>query len=189
MTASQHQIARIVALVCWSTVSTLAAAQSTPITTRLAFASGGGARLGTVVAAAYGFPFKGEELLPTERYATDKHRTGIQALGKDIIAVRHLGGTSWNEFGNVNLTGNARYVIYNRPFYAMADGEVVGCWRNAPENRAGSSHRDLLAGKFARGGNHLWILQTDGIYALYAHAISETIPSNLARTMRCCSPA
>ena len=29
---------------------------------------------------------------------------------------------------------NESYVNYNKPFYAMRDGTVMGCWRNAPDN-------------------------------------------------------
>jgi hypothetical protein len=58
----------------------------------------------------------------------------------------------------------------------MAAGTVVGCWRNAPENVPGSLHASYKAGKYAGGGNHLWILQDDGVYALYAHAAPGTIP-------------
>jgi len=65
------------------------------------------------------------------------------------------------------------------PFYAMAAGTVVGAWRNAPENTPGSLHADYVAKKFAGGGNHVWILQDDGVYALYAHAQTGSIPAKL----------
>lgn len=69
--------------------------------------------------------------------------------------------------------------IYDTPFYAMAAGTVVGGWRNAPENTPKGTHSELAAKRFAGGGNHLWILQDDGVYALYAHAVPGSIPAAL----------
>lgn len=150
---------RLLAMVCLATFVSIGVADAQP--------------------GIYSFPLKGEDLLASERYQTDRHASGIQALGKDIVALRHTAGTKWDEFHNGNQVGNGRYVVYDKKFYAMADREVVGCWRNAPENEPGKTHRYLTARKFAGGGNHLWILQTDGIYALYAHAIPGSIPAGL----------
>jgi hypothetical protein len=132
-------------------------------------------------AEGYAFPLRADGLAASERYYTVVHRTGIQALGNDIIAFRNTSGTSWVEYTPTNNTVSdvKSRVVFGKPFYAMEDGVVVGCWRNAPDNVPGSFHADFIAKKYAGGGNHLWILQKDGVYALYAHATPGSIPSSL----------
>src|SRR4051812_48894561 len=87
----------------------------------------------------YSFPLRAEDLEPGERISTGDHLGGIQSLGKDLGIVRPAGTNGWSGYrkGVVVKPGETRnqdFVIYGRPFHAMADGEVVGCWRNAPEN-------------------------------------------------------
>jgi hypothetical protein len=67
----------------------------------------------------------------------------------------------------------------------MEDGEVIGAWRNAPENPApGETHPARKADENGHrfipgGGNHLWIRHDDGVVTLYAHAQPGTIPEEL----------
>ena len=131
--------------------------------------------------SGYAFPLRADGLAGDERYYTVVHQSGIQGLGNDIIAKRFTGGVTWTDFTPTNDKpgDNKSRVIYGKPFYAMEDGVVVGCWRNAPDNVPGSLHSDFQARKFAGGGNHIWILQKDGVYALYAHAMPGSIPSKL----------
>ncbi len=130
---------------------------------------------------AYVFPLSAHDLGVKERFSTFTHRPGIQAEGKDITARRHKSDHEWPRFrfDDPDTKVLQNWVVYNKPFYAMAAGTVVGAWRNAPENTPGSYHPDYEAGKFAGGGNHLWILQDDGVYALYAHAVPGSIPPEL----------
>lgn len=53
----------------------------------------------------------------------------------------------------------------------------MGCWRNSPQNTAGSKLQKVLDGYIGLAGNHVWVLQDDGVYALYAHAQPGTVPS------------
>lgn len=89
------------------------------------------------------------------------------------------------------------YLIYGTPIYAMADGEVLTCWCNTPENPIGKPHaqRDGCGKKdgekelcahhpscgctIPRAGNHLNILSPDGSVILYAHLQPGSIPSTL----------
>lgn len=135
-----------------------------------------------VTVSAATLPLRGNDLGPDERYHTFVHTSGIQAEGKDIGALRRISDTAWSglQSGTSDRRVLKNWVVYGKPFYAMASGVVVGCWRNAPENIPGSLNPlykpDL---KFAGGGNHLWILQDDGAYALYAHAQPGSIPATL----------
>lgn len=132
----------------------------------------------------YAFPLRADGLAGDERYYTVVHQPGIdsiQALGNDIIAKRYTGGVTWIDFRSTNNKSAdvESYVVYRKAFHAMEDGVVVGCWRNAPDNVPGSLHPYFKARKYAGGGNHLWILQKDGVYALYAHAMPGSIPNSL----------
>jgi hypothetical protein len=130
---------------------------------------------------AYALPLSAHDVGVRERYSTRTHAPGIQAEGKDFVGRRHKSDSDWRRLKSDDADKERldSWVIYGRPFCAMAAGVVVGGWRNAPENIPGSSHPELAAGNFAGGGNHLWILQDDGVYALYAHATPGSIPSNL----------
>jgi len=144
------------------------------------------------LAQDYQFPFKGEDLDPGERIFTGNHLPGIQGEGEDLGARRYLGSGKWSEFKKGEANVNSNYVIYKKPVYAMADGNIVGCWRNAPENpKPDQLHEKLVTGtkvvngdtvKIGRipgGGNMLFVDNTDGKRVLYAHMIPGSIPAEL----------
>jgi hypothetical protein len=146
-----------------------------------------------VLSQDYLFPYKGDEFKPAERLFTKDHGTGIQGEGKDIIMMRYLGNNNWtNLLDQKDGTKNTDYIIRERAVYAMADGIIIGCWANAPENPRPRLPGDTDAGQewyhpklsqvfkeMPRGGNLLWIKHADGSKALYAHMIPGTITSNL----------
>lgn len=131
--------------------------------------------------AEYELPFRADDLKPGERLSTRQHAAGAQGLGKDITVMRHLGGTEWaSTHSNSSTSSNGSSLIYGKPFYAMAAGVVVAGWRNAPDNPGpGQTHPERATGRIGGGGNSLWILQDDGVMALYAHARPGTIPHQL----------
>jgi len=133
-------------------------------------------------AFAVDFPLRADDLNLNYRYSTTDHSSGgTQTLAKDIGAVRPIGNNKWDylKTDGADSTVNSNYIIYGTKIRAMAAGTVVGCWRNSPENVAGSKLQKVLDGYIGRGGNHVWILQDDGVYALYAHAQPGTIPSSI----------
>jgi hypothetical protein len=148
--------------------------------------------LATSPALAVDFPFHADHLVPGERIVTDVHATGggPQTGAHDLRVLRHVADNDWERLlvGLVDTPPfnsiNANYLIYNRPFYAMASGTVVGCWRNAPENSSPpSKHPEVSTGAgtghILLAGNHIWIKQADGNIALYAHAVPGSIPASL----------
>jgi Polyglycine hydrolase-like, structural repeat len=139
-----------------------------------------------VLAEALALPFKADDLKNDEAYRTVVHIPGIQALGKDVNGFRYKSGGQWSFFTSDYDKANPKpkkenihFVIFGKPFYAMASGVVIGCWRNAPDNNPGSVHRFVTDGLVAGGGNHLWIQQDDGNIALYAHAKKGSIPASI----------
>ena len=148
-------------------------------------------------AAQYDLPFKGQNFTDTEKVFTRDHAvTTSQQYGYDFGGRRYdFDNSRWTsvtttlDVYNANPTNN-KYMIYNKPVYAMRAGKVVGCWRNAPENPrpklSGDSdvtkpwlHSDFKAGLIPGGGNMLWVEHDDGTRMLYAHMIPGTISSRL----------
>ena len=133
-------------------------------------------------AAALDFPLRSDDLNLNHRYSTTDHSSGgTQLYGKDVGAVRYIGNDKWSSLktDGASDTVNANYLVYGTKIRAMAAGTVVGCWRNSPENVAKSKLQKVEDGYIGRGGNHVWILQDDGVYVLYAHAQPGTVPSSL----------
>ena len=134
-------------------------------------------------ALALEFPLLAHDLKPGERIVTVVHATGggPQTGAKDLRILRHVADNNWQvlEEGKTDESVNGNYLIYGRPVYAMAGGTVIACWRNAPENTGHTKHAENATGKIYLQGNHIWIKQTDGKIALYAHAPTGDIPSSL----------
>ncbi|MEN8133117.1 MAG: hypothetical protein ABFS45_23650 [Pseudomonadota bacterium] len=138
---------------------------------------------GSAAAQTYSFPFKGEDLKPGERiHLAPPHAPGIQARGYDIGAFRYTGSGRWSRL-KVGGSGSEPkdhviHGVYGRkrglPFYAMASGEVIGCWRNSPDDPASGKEKKVIG-----GGNHVWIRQDDGRIALFAHAAAGSIPTSV----------
>ncbi len=144
------------------------------------------------------FPLGAADLAPREYASTRRHWTddgivpaGLQDDGFDIgiRQWRNADGVSMNADSYSDLKAtvsasewssspkNEHFLIYGKPVYAMADGVVRGCWRNAPDNPVpGVKHPKVDAGFIAGGGNHVWIAQADGTTALYAHFIPQSMP-------------
>lgn len=129
--------------------------------------------------SVYELPLRAEDLNVGERYMTFIHESGIQAEGKDINARRHISDNNWSSIKSYGANDKVldNYVDYGKPFYAMAPGTVIACWRNAPENTPGSLHKEIK--KIPGGGNHFWIKQDDGVTVLYAHAKTGSIPAEM----------
>lgn len=132
-----------------------------------------------LTAQGYQLPLRGDDLNVGERYNTFVHKSGIQAEGKDIGVRRYISDNNWSMLKSDGADKKilTNWVVYGKPFYAMAPGTVIACWRNAPENTPGSLHADIE--KIPGGGNHFWIRQDDGVVVLYAHAQKGSIPANL----------
>jgi hypothetical protein len=139
-------------------------------------------------AGSYAFPGRAEFLPPGHYwYLAKKHAAGNQRLGYDLGAVRfdpetkgwtrRKAGVTQAEYDR-NPTNEA-HVIYGQGVHAVADGEIVSCWRNTPDN-AKPGVKDPRVGKeIPAGGNFMFIKQAENDYILYAHFKPGSIPSNL----------
>ncbi len=140
-----------------------------------------GAVLLVTPALADRLPVSANDIAVGERFNTFPHEPGIQAQGKDIGLKRHISDSNWSALkdGKSDTTVLNNWLVYGRPVYAMHAGTVVGCWRNAPENVPGTLNPLFTAKKYAGGGNHIWILQDNGVFALYAHMQPGSIPASI----------
>ncbi|MEZ5861473.1 MAG: hypothetical protein R3D28_21250 [Geminicoccaceae bacterium] len=69
------------------------------------------------------------------------------------------------------------------PIHAIADGEVIACWRNAPDNLApGVQHPARAQGLIGGGGNMLKVAQDNGVVTLYATPSPHPSRAPSART-------
>jgi Bacterial tandem repeat domain 1 len=143
-------------------------------------------------AEEYRFPLRGDDLNPGERVFTGNHARGIQGEGEDLVGRRYVGDGKWSRLKDGGSeTVNKDYVLYDKGVFAMADGKVVGCWRNAPQNPPGGLHKDFVTGyrlvdgtriavgRIPGGGNMLFVDNTDGKRVLYAHMQPDTVPAEL----------
>jgi hypothetical protein len=152
-------------------------------------------------AAVYHLQAIANDMQENERYFTRDHaETTTQKFGFDISMRRYTDDGTWSSLkdgvkDHWDDPKNESYVIYNKPFYAMRDGTIIGCWRNAPNNPRPKLpsedadtipfadkkwlHKDYRARLIPGGGNSLWIKHDDGTYALYAHAAPGSIPAAL----------
>jgi len=136
---------------------------------------------------SYPFPGRAEDLAPGSYwYFRDIHAGGTKAL--DLVGVRFNKGsgkwTSYNKEGvNSSNDSNEDHIIYNTSVRAIADGEVLACWRNAPSNpRPGESHPGRLSTvkTISRSGNFLVVkMANENRTVLYAHLKPGTVPASL----------
>src|SRR4051812_4586394 len=99
---------------------------------------------GTVAAQNFEVPFRAEDFDKDNSkvyWGRAVHSaSGVQQFGYDLGALRYdATAKKWTEFtSDAGTIGdhpdNDKFVIYGKPIYAMRDGKVIACWRNAPQN-------------------------------------------------------
>jgi hypothetical protein len=158
------------------------------------------------VGADYRFPAYGGDLPTGVYWRITGHKAPSKA--RDLSGVRfdsRAGKWTASKRGAGRPKKNADALIYGIPIYSMTGGEVVSCWRLAPENprpsvshpgRAGCSEvaddddddgsdaprmsaREGSGCTIPRSGNHLTVLAPDGRTILYAHLQPDSIPAEL----------
>ncbi|MGH1347858.1 MAG: hypothetical protein ACRBN8_40260 [Nannocystales bacterium] len=66
---------------------------------------------------------------------------------------------------------NEREAEWGMPVRAMADGVVIGCWKNADENVRTGDKSTFFEQDMPGGGNIVYVLHEDNTIGLYAHMI------------------
>lgn len=136
-------------------------------------------------------------------FTSGDHRgeDGPPTPGRDLAMMSYdKGAKKWTRarFGSPAGT-NESHLVFGQKLYAPTDGEVITCWRNAPDNpKPGRSlpERDGCDGEcdgcggncdikpdcsctIPRSGNHINIKLADGSVLLLAHLQSGSIPQSV----------
>jgi hypothetical protein len=148
----------------------------------------------TAYAQGYAF-FSHPKDIPAGAYWMVTNDHGSRA--RDLVLER-WDGSKWTSLksGATDVKANDSQLAFGVPVYAVSDGEVMTCWRNAPENpgvggvlpeRDGCSDDDKdgnmsdqykqCSCRIPRAGNHLNVRLPDGRVILYAHLKSGSIPA------------
>lgn len=153
------------------------------------------------------FPYSANDFSDNEKiyvgkavHNPDKPNSTWQQFAYDIGAAVQLSNGTWRDTKqtiNWKSPKNSDYFIYGKPVYAVSEGVIVNCWRNAPENpRPASSeldtfekdmaledqtwlHADTRAGKVHGSGNFVMVREDNGNHVHYAHGQPGSIPSKL----------
>lgn len=147
------------------------------------------------IMAMENLPFIADDLNEGERWSS---RTDILSSVKPytyhFVVKRYSDSSKAPSWITLKRQGNPMknmdYLAYGKPVYAMADGVITHCWRNAPENprpRQTSDsmaskpwlHTEVKKGRIPSGGNQLWIESKDGTRYHYAHMTRGSIPRQL----------
>ncbi|MCY1040744.1 M23 family metallopeptidase [Corallococcus sp. bb12-1] len=143
-------------------------------------------------AQTYAFPGSSADLPDGSHWWISSDHDGTE--NRDLKAARF--DASVSKFTGVKIPfadyavnpKNSDWVIYGLPVSAIADGEVITCWRNAPEGLKPAVHggddvpnpgRAANPPTIPRSGNHLNIRTSDGKVILYAHMQPGSIPEAL----------
>lgn len=141
------------------------------------------------------FPARGDSLPSGTYFKSDGHTNedyGNNTWAIDISALTFRDG-QWRSYKSSAIPGsetNSDHVAFGAALYAPEDGEIVACWRTAPEKPGPNTDYDIDGdGVFGEeeddasplgGGNHLQIRNADGDYVvLFAHMQNGSIPPEL----------
>ena len=149
--------------------------------------------------------FSKQQDIPAGAYWTVTNDHGGE--GRDLVLKRWT-GSKWTslkssvseaDYNNNPSPANDSHLAFGVKVYAISDGEVMTCWRNAPENphakdsvtpqRDGCVDEDKDGNKceyyrscsceIPQSGNHVNVRMADGTVILYAHLKSGSIPSSV----------
>jgi len=146
-----------------------------------------GARI-VLAEPGYPFPMRSDDLAVGEYWVVINDHYDLHVVRYDMRLKK------WTRLRRGVREGEARpkdHLAYGLPVRAIASGEVVTCWRNAPDNPLGKPHagRDGCDNRcefssscsctIPRPGNHLNVLSPDGRMILYAHLEPGSVPERL----------
>ena len=163
------------------------------------------AALGLTIAVSYAamaddqsivFPASAADLAGGSHWNMSGDHGGSNAC--DMNVARFGDGQTWVDTASGGGSANADRLVFGIPLYAPADGEVVSCWRNHPDNpEPGTPRPERCCGddcelscddsacpssvvcKIARSGNHVVIRKRNGDVVLLAHLESKSVPENV----------
>jgi murein DD-endopeptidase MepM/ murein hydrolase activator NlpD len=130
-----------------------------------------------VAQGSYLFPAKTTDLTVGEYWSgASGHPGSDQRFAYDMgVIARDPETGEWSSLlPGKSGEANADYRIWNRPVYAMADGVVISCKMNEPNNPAPGE-------KITSGGGNSFSIQHGTEKALYAHLRAGTVTAQLCK--------
>lgn len=137
-------------------------------------------------------PWRGDSVPHGVYMQTSGHKTAYDCpngasggCAMDIGVVRYDGGwTPWITSPSASPAPHEDFLSYGKQLYSPVDGDVIGCWRNMPNDLANGDEPpgcDTAAPKnrCAISGNHLFIRTDDGHVVYLAHLKPGSIPAAL----------
>jgi len=131
----------------------------------------------------YFFPAKQADLPAGHYWTQGRHaeNSTFQRWAYDL-GVERWTGSAWDSYkAGSDHTKKESANVWDRPVYAMSDGEIIGCNRGAADNEPryvdGQATGPVSVGNVP-GGNLLWVRYGDETM-LYAHLKQFSIPSSL----------
>jgi hypothetical protein len=137
------------------------------------------------------FPARGDSL-PADVYFEARGHVGDYGTSTWSIDIRAMAqeGTQWSGYVGGDNTANANAYIFGAPLFAPEDGEIISCWRSAPNKLNPSTQYDIDGdGIFGEenadeapvgAGNHIQLRNADGDHIIFlAHLSTNSIPAGL----------
>lgn len=140
---------------------------------------------GAVAAERYLFPSSPADLGDGHYWIVDEFSEGPNILDLNVKRwdaaeqrwTRRKEGVT--QSGYDKAPSNDKHLTFGLPLYAPADGEIIACWRNAPDNpEPGKKLPEVLKTIF-RGGNHVYIKTAGGNAFTVAHLKKGSLLSAL----------
>ncbi len=141
------------------------------------------------------FPARDSDLPNGTHWNMSGDHGGSQS--RDLNIARKSGG-SWTHLHPGGGGQNEDEMVFGMPLYAPADGVVLSCWRQHPDNpEPGTPHIERCCGndcetscdddacpasqtcKIMRSGNHVALRKDDGAVVLIAHLQRGTLPASI----------
>lgn len=138
------------------------------------------------------FPGRGSSLGPGQWWSVSEFSEGANILDLHVRRwdaelnrwTRRRPGISQADYDAAKT--NDKHLAYGLPLYAPVDGEIISCWRNAPDNPVPGEKRPDVVGsgssqpkRISLSANHVLIHTGDGNDVLVAHLKPGSVPSAL----------
>lgn len=120
------------------------------------------------------FPGRSSDLANDSYWTVSEFSEGCCTID---FNVRRWNGSSWS--GGTGNSQNNQHYDWNVPLYAPANGRIVSCWRNFPDDPTPTGAQPPNNDEIFTGGNHLVILTEGGNAISLNHLKQDTIPVSL----------
>lgn len=139
----------------------------------------------TAAAEDYFFPSSAHDLGRGQYWVVDEFSEGANILDVKVKRwdetdrgwTRRKEGISASEYEKAPT--NDKHLTFGVPLYAPADGEIISCWRNSPDNPVPGEKLPSVMKTILQSGNHVYIKTAGGFAFAVAHLQQGSLPATL----------